>query len=195
MDQCPVQGESKTLIRLTHQKPEISAGSMGHLARKGLSLAQQATESKEHDSEANVLPELDIGQDVRVAGQRDKNWQPGTEVNKLSDRSFTVQFNGEVIRRNRVDLRAKHDSGAVENTPDLQEAEDDLLVGGPPTLSKASVKVSDQTNTSMPQTTNTWRNCETSIQVQGLCVNINIFLYKCFEIYVVFWICPGALNQ
>ena len=51
----------------------------------------------------------------------------------------------------------KHDSGAVEDTPDLLEAEDYLLVGGLSTLvstsqSKASVKVSDQPNTSMPQT-------------------------------------------
>ena len=30
-----MQEESKTLIRATLQKPEISAGSMGHLARKG----------------------------------------------------------------------------------------------------------------------------------------------------------------
>ena len=37
MDQCPIQGESKTLIRLTLEKPEISADSMGHLARKGFS--------------------------------------------------------------------------------------------------------------------------------------------------------------
>ena len=37
MDKCPVQEESKTLIHLTLQKPEISAGSMGHLTRKGFS--------------------------------------------------------------------------------------------------------------------------------------------------------------
>ena len=37
MDQCSVQGESKTLIHLTLQKPEISAGSMGHQARTGFS--------------------------------------------------------------------------------------------------------------------------------------------------------------
>ena len=37
MDQCPVQGESKTLIRLTLQKLEISASSMGHQAHKGFS--------------------------------------------------------------------------------------------------------------------------------------------------------------
>ena len=40
MDQCPIQGESKTLIGLTLQKPEISTGSMGHQALQGFSLAQ-----------------------------------------------------------------------------------------------------------------------------------------------------------
>ena len=34
MDYCHIQRESKTLIRLTLQKPEISAGSTGHLACK-----------------------------------------------------------------------------------------------------------------------------------------------------------------
>ena len=104
------------------------------------------------DKGAKVLPELEIGDDVRVAGQRDKKWQPGTVVNKLSDRSYTVQVNGEVIHRNRVDLRSKHDSGAVEDTHDLQEAEDYLTLISAPQC-KASLKVSDQTNTSMPQTT------------------------------------------
>ena len=37
MDYCPFQEESKILIRLTVQKPEISAGSMGNMARKGFS--------------------------------------------------------------------------------------------------------------------------------------------------------------
>ena len=37
MDQCPIQEESKTLIRLTLQKREISARSMGHQARKAFS--------------------------------------------------------------------------------------------------------------------------------------------------------------
>ena len=39
MDQCPIQGESKTHIRLTLQKPEISTNSMGHQARKGFSFS------------------------------------------------------------------------------------------------------------------------------------------------------------
>ena len=37
MDQYPIQGDSKTLVHLTLQKLEISAGSMGHLVRKGFS--------------------------------------------------------------------------------------------------------------------------------------------------------------
>ena len=35
MDYCLIQGESKTLIRLTLQKLSLSASSMGHLDRKG----------------------------------------------------------------------------------------------------------------------------------------------------------------
>ena len=78
-----------------------------------------------HDRGAKALPELDIGQDVRVVGQRSKNWQPGTVVDKLSDRSYKVSVNGEFIRRNRVDLRPKRDSGPVDVNPDLLEADDD----------------------------------------------------------------------
>ena len=148
-----------------------------------------------HDRGAKVLPELDIGQDVRVAGQRDKNWQPGTVVNKLSDRSYTVQVNGEVVRRNRVDLRSKRDGGAVEDTPDLQEAAEDLLVGGPPTQisasqSKASVKVSDQTNTNMPKTTTRGRTVKPPSRfkdfVSTLTALYAFFLIHlfCFELFV-----------
>ena len=38
MVKCPVQGELKILICFTLQNQKISAGSMGHLARKGFSL-------------------------------------------------------------------------------------------------------------------------------------------------------------
>ena len=40
------------------------------------------------DRSAKVLPELEIGQEVRIAGQRNKIWEPGTCVQKLSDRSY-----------------------------------------------------------------------------------------------------------
>ena len=41
MDQYPIQGESKTLIRLTLQKTAISTSSMGHLTCKGFSIKTQ----------------------------------------------------------------------------------------------------------------------------------------------------------
>ena len=40
MDLCPIQGESKILIRLTLEKTEISVGFMGYLARKAFRLLQ-----------------------------------------------------------------------------------------------------------------------------------------------------------
>ena len=49
MDQCRIQGESKTLIRLTLQKTEISTGSMGHLARKNLALTLNALSKTKGD--------------------------------------------------------------------------------------------------------------------------------------------------
>ena len=106
-----------------------------------------------HGRGAKVLLELDIGQVVRNAGQWDKNWQLGT-VSPTQFKSMEKSF----TKTARVDMRSKHNNGEVEDTPDLHKAEEDLLIGGPPTLisapqSKTSVKVSDQTNTSIRQTT------------------------------------------
>ena len=57
------------------------------------------------DKNAKTLPELDIGQEVRVTDKRRKTWQLGKCLDKLSDRSYLVQANDEVVRRNREDIR------------------------------------------------------------------------------------------
>ena len=59
-----------------------------------------------------MLPELEIEQEVRVAGQRNKTWEAGTCVEKLSNRSFMVEVNGAIIRRNRVALKPKSEIGS-----------------------------------------------------------------------------------
>ena len=69
---------------------------------------------------AKTLPELDIGQDVRVAGQRKKTWQPGKCLEKLSDRSYLVQTDRETVHRNREDFRPRLDADkATSTTPSL----------------------------------------------------------------------------
>ncbi|PFX26463.1 Uncharacterized protein K02A2.6 [Stylophora pistillata] len=60
---------------------------------------------------AKTLPKLDVGQDVQVAGQRKKTWQPGKCLEKLSNRSYLqVQIDRETVRWNREDLRPKLDA-------------------------------------------------------------------------------------
>ena len=66
-----------------------------------------------HDRGAKLLPELEVGQEVRVAGQRSKTWEAGTCVQKLSDRSYMVEVNGATVRRNREALRPKLDGGSI----------------------------------------------------------------------------------
>ena len=57
-----------------------------------------------HDRSARTLPEIEVGQEVRVAPlQKNETWKPGTCLKKLSDRSYLVKTSGssQVIRRNR----------------------------------------------------------------------------------------------
>ena len=62
-----------------------------------------------HDRLSRVLPEIEIGQDVRVAPlQKNDVWKSGTCVEKLSDRSYVVQTDADnhFVRRNRAFLKS-----------------------------------------------------------------------------------------
>ena len=61
-----------------------------------------------HDRSSRILPEIEIGQDVRVApSRRNENWKKGTYLDKLYDRSYLVKndADNQVLRRNREFLR------------------------------------------------------------------------------------------
>ena len=61
-----------------------------------------------HDRSALTLPELEVGQEVRVAPlQKNDTWKRGTCPEKLSDRSYLVkpEGNGQVVHRNREFLK------------------------------------------------------------------------------------------
>lgn len=59
-----------------------------------------------HDRKVRELPDLDIGQEVRVASyQHHKTWENGVCVDKLSDRSDLLQSHGQLLRRNREDIK------------------------------------------------------------------------------------------
>jgi len=65
-----------------------------------------------YDRGAKLLPELEVGQEVRVAGQHSKSWEAGICIQKLSDRSYIVEVSGATVRRNRETLRLKCDGSS-----------------------------------------------------------------------------------
>jgi len=69
---------ASTLLR-----PQVVSG-----VEKKIELKRQKAKSY-HDRSAQPLPELEVGQEVRVAPlQKGKSWQAGTLVDQLSDRSY-----------------------------------------------------------------------------------------------------------
>ena len=72
---------------------------------------------QQHDKRAFNLPQLEIGQPIYVkskAGQEHK-WEKAICKDKLSDRSYIVDVNGESYRRNRTHL--KESNGPIQNSP------------------------------------------------------------------------------
>jgi len=97
---------TRTLVPVTTNLlcPEVVDG-----VQESLQIRRQKAKSH-FDKNAKTLPELDIGQDIRVAAQRKKTWQPGKCLDRLADRYYLVQTDTETVRRNRKDLRPRLDA-------------------------------------------------------------------------------------
>ena len=84
-----------------------------------------------HDRTAKPLPELEMGQEVRIAplGQG-KPWTTGVCKTQLSDRSYLVQTNSDTLRRNRNMLRpsTSFQAGVTESQVSQREVENHELV-------------------------------------------------------------------
>jgi len=72
-----------------------------------------------HDRSSRSLPEIEIGQDIRVAPlQRKLTWKTGTCIEKLSDRSYVVKTNSDnlVLRKNQ-ELLTPAEQPAAQTQP------------------------------------------------------------------------------
>ena len=70
-----------------------------------------------HDKHVRLLPELVIGQEVRVTPLRkNQTWEQGICTEKLSDRSYVVQSGGTSLRRNRQFLKFAREPSVQANT-------------------------------------------------------------------------------
>ena len=90
-------------------RPEVCTQSTEKLERK----RQKA--KFYHDRHAKQLPELEIGQEVRIQRRRNnQTWKEVTCVEKLSDRSYVVKSGNEFFSRNRQFLRPAAEPSPTE---------------------------------------------------------------------------------
>lgn len=90
-------------------RPEVCTQSKEKLERK----RQKA--KFYYDRHAKQLPELEIGQEVRIQPLRkNQTWKEATCVDKLSDRSYVVKSGNEFFRRNRQFLRPAAEPSPTE---------------------------------------------------------------------------------
>jgi hypothetical protein len=87
--------------------------------------SKRAHEKKWYDKASKPLPPLEVGQGIQIQ-QKDKTWRPGTVLKRVGDRSFIVNSQGGLYRRNRQQLihrSAKFQSfepGSESPTGDIQ---------------------------------------------------------------------------
>ena len=120
VNSSPVQ---RLMSRRTRTLLPVSANLLYPRVEEGVKeklKAKKQTAKGYYDRSAKVLPELEIGQEVRVSGQRNKIWEAGTCVQKLSDRSYLVEVNGNTLRRNREALRPKKDTQMTGETTTVE---------------------------------------------------------------------------
>ncbi|PFX25558.1 Uncharacterized protein K02A2.6 [Stylophora pistillata] len=120
----PTQGVNSSpaqrlMVRRTHTLLSISANLLYPRIEKGVKgklKAKRQNAKSYHDRGSKSLPEREIDQGVRVAGQRNRIWEAGTCVQMLSDHSYLVEVNGDTVRQNREALRPKYDTPKTNET-------------------------------------------------------------------------------
>eukprot|EP00794_Sanderia_malayensis_P013307 gene13307-14679_t len=99
------------------------------------------------DKGAKELPELVIGQPIRVkpVDKKSKTWKRGACIGKVGPRSYLVDINGTIIRRNRRVIREAKDSAppdcsiAVSDLPEFSKSNEEISPDIPTTSSKQIV--------------------------------------------------------
>ena len=72
-----------------------------------------------YDQHTKILPQIEVGQEVRVAPTRaNQRWRPGTCTKVLSDRSYLVAVDKHVVRRNRQALKVSNPERNQVNSPE-----------------------------------------------------------------------------
>ncbi|CAB3983185.1 retrotransposon-like family member retr-1 [Paramuricea clavata] len=85
--------------RLDRQDPLIESKFIDHSVVRSKLESKRAHEKKCYDKAAKPLPPLEVGQGIQIQ-QKDKTWRPCTVLKRVRDRSFIVNSQGGLNRRN-----------------------------------------------------------------------------------------------
>uniref|UniRef100_A0A803JLC0 Gypsy retrotransposon integrase-like protein 1 n=1 Tax=Xenopus tropicalis TaxID=8364 RepID=A0A803JLC0_XENTR len=114
-----------------------------------------------YDRGAKELPELDIGQTVRMQpspAALDGRWRKGICLEKVAPRSYIVEADGHLYRRNRKFLRSTNETSdanaSAEATP-ITECSDGIPDQTSPTDPEVEANVENNDTTSSPRCTRT----------------------------------------
>ena len=100
-----------------------------------------------HDRNVKVLPDLEIGQEVRLALlQRGRPWKAGNCVEKLSDRSYMVKADGELFRRNRHDLKPTQENPTADRPEPVSQSTSESYISPAAAATPASSPVVRRTS-------------------------------------------------
>lgn len=93
--------------------PRVISGVEEKIKRK------RQTAKAYYDRTAKTLPDLQVGQEVKVAPlHKSQIWKTGTCLQQLSDRSYLVQMDKEVVRRNRAAVKPAPQRSQETDKPD-----------------------------------------------------------------------------
>ncbi|KAJ8403557.1 hypothetical protein AAFF_G00348830 [Aldrovandia affinis] len=96
-----------------------------------------------YDRSARDLPELEVGETVRMKplpGDNTGRWRVGTCLRRVAPRSYLVDVDGSLYRRNRVDLRVAEPTARATHKTEGPEAAHapETAVEAPPTVTEPS---------------------------------------------------------
>lgn len=155
MDSSPVQRLmskiTKTTLPVAHLlEPEIQPDVQKNLTRK------RRKAKKYFDRGSKELPELEIGQPIRMSSPTDaeRKWRRGVCIDKMAPRSYIVEVNGSTYRRSRKFLRSIKNRGeeSIQAEPVAETAE--IQVDLPLTASPVPVRTNIQGTQPDDQPTN-----------------------------------------
>ena len=126
MQTSPVQHlmsrRTKTLVPIATNLlyPEVPEGVPDKIQQK------RQTAKSYHDRKVKVLPNLDIGQEARLTPtHRGSSWKAGSCLQKLSNRSYLIETDGEVSQRNRQAIRPFKEAPTAEEAK--EPAQEDAM--------------------------------------------------------------------